>query len=77
LHTLAYIRLFVKWVYFVEESHNSFFLIAPGKVDATGSVLMIEHMERPGKMQKTEQYTVYRIGKPATTHDEEGRGKVQ
>jgi hypothetical protein len=38
---------------------------------------MIEHMERPGKMQKTEQYTVYRIGKPATTHDEEGRGKVQ
>jgi hypothetical protein len=40
-------------------------------LDAGGSVLMIEHMEKTGKIQKTEQYNVYRIGNSVTTKEEE------
>jgi hypothetical protein len=29
---------------------------------------MTEHMEKSGRMEKTENYNVYRIGKPASTH---------
>jgi hypothetical protein len=31
---------------------------------------MIEHMERTGKIEKIEQYNVYRIGKSATIQEE-------
>jgi hypothetical protein len=44
-------------------------LISTGKLDAGGSVLMIEQMEKTGKIEKTEDYHVYRIGKPATTQN--------
>ena len=37
-------------------------LISPGKLDAGESVLMIEHMEKTGKIEKTEQWHAYRIG---------------
>jgi hypothetical protein len=36
-------------------------LISTGKLDAGESVLMIEHMEKGGKMEKTGDYNVYRI----------------
>jgi hypothetical protein len=42
-------------------------LIATGKLDAGGSVLMIEHMERTGKIEKTEQWHAYRIGNSSTS----------
>jgi hypothetical protein len=35
-------------------------LIATGKLDAGGSVLMIEHMEKIGEIEHTEHYHVYR-----------------
>jgi hypothetical protein len=35
-------------------------LIATGKLDAGASVLMIEHMEKIGKIEQTENYHVYR-----------------
>jgi hypothetical protein len=41
-------------------------LISTGKLDAGGSVLMIEHMEKTGKIEKTEHYNVYRRRKPAS-----------
>jgi hypothetical protein len=37
---------------------------------------MIEHMEKTGKIDKTEHYNVYRIGKPDTTKEEEGGSKL-
>lgn len=46
-------------------------LIATGKLDAGGSVLMIEHMIKTGKIEKTRDYNVYRIGKPVPTKEEE------
>jgi hypothetical protein len=46
-------------------------LISTGKLDAGGSVLMIEQMERTGKIEKTGDYNIYRIGKLTTK--EEGR----
>jgi hypothetical protein len=36
-------------------------LISTGKLDAGGSVLMIEHMEKIGRIEKTERYNIYRI----------------
>ena len=36
-------------------------LIATGKLDAGGSVLMIEHMEKTGKIEKIGDYNIYRI----------------
>ena len=42
-------------------------LISTGKLDARGSVLMIEHMEKTGKIEKTGDYNLYRMGKPVTT----------
>ena len=45
-------------------------LISTGKLDAGESVLMIEHMEKSGKIEKTADYNVYMIGKPVTTKDE-------
>ena len=44
-------------------------LISTGKLDAGGSVLMIEHMEKSGKIEKTGDYNVYKIGKPAITQE--------
>jgi hypothetical protein len=46
-------------------------LISTGKLDAGGSVLMIEHMERTGKIKKTKEYNAYRIGNSVTTKEEE------
>jgi hypothetical protein len=46
-------------------------LISTGKLDAGGSVLMIEHMVRTDRIKKTEHYNVYRIGKPFPTKEEE------
>ena len=36
-------------------------LISTGKLDAGESVLMIEHMEKIGEIEKTGDYNVYRI----------------
>jgi hypothetical protein len=36
-------------------------LISTGELDAGGSVLMIEHMEKTGKIEQTEDYHVYRM----------------
>jgi hypothetical protein len=41
-------------------------LISTGKFDAGGSVLIIEPTEKDGKIMMTENYNIYRIGKPAT-----------
>jgi hypothetical protein len=46
-------------------------LISTGKFYAGEAVLMIEHMEKTGKIEKTEDYNVYRIGKSVTTKEEE------
>jgi hypothetical protein len=45
-------------------------LISTGKFYAGEAVLMIEHMEKIGKIEKTGDYNVYRIGKSATTKEE-------
>jgi hypothetical protein len=52
-------------------------LISTGKLDAGGSVLMIEHMEKTGKIEKTGDYNVYRIGKPSLTEEEEEWGNMR
>ena len=36
-------------------------LISTGKLDAGESVLMIEHMEKAGKIEKTQNYNIYKI----------------
>ena len=49
-------------------------LISTGKLDAGESVLMIEHMEKTGKIEKTKEYNVYKIarpGPPSTNEKEE------
>ena len=46
-------------------------LISTGKLDAGKSVLMIDHMVKTGKIEKTGDYNVYRIGKPVTTKEDE------
>jgi hypothetical protein len=48
-------------------------LISTGRVDAGGSVLMIQHMEKSGKIEQTEHYHVYRIKMPAVTREEDMR----
>jgi hypothetical protein len=45
-------------------------LISTGKFYAGEAVLMIEHMEKIGRIEKTEQYNVYKIGKLVTTKQE-------
>jgi hypothetical protein len=46
-------------------------LISSGKLDTGASVLMIEHMEKTGKIEKTGGYNVYKIRKlPATREGE-------
>ena len=45
-------------------------LISTGKFYAGEAVLMIEHMEKIGRIEKTEQYNVYIIGKLVTTKQE-------
>ena len=44
-------------------------LISTGKLDAGATVLMIDHMEKTGKIEKTENYNIYKIGKSASTQD--------
>ena len=51
-------------------------LISIGKFYAEEAVLMIEHMEKIGKIEKTEDYNVYRIIKSVTTK-EEGWGNMR
>jgi hypothetical protein len=46
-------------------------LISTGEFYAGEAVLIIEHMERTGKIEKTEQYDVYRVWKPAPAIEEE------
>ena len=46
-------------------------LISTGRLDAGGSVLMIEHMIKTGKIEQTENYHVYRIKMPAAIKEEE------
>ena len=48
-------------------------LISTGKLDAGGSVLMIEHMVKTGKIEHTEHYHVYRIKMPSATKEEDMR----
>jgi hypothetical protein len=45
-------------------------LISTGKFYAGEAVLMIEHMEKTGKIEKTEHYNIYKIGKSFTTKQE-------
>ena len=46
-------------------------LISTDKLDVGESVLMIEHMEKIGKIEKTGDYTIYKIGNlPATREGE-------
>jgi len=45
-------------------------LISTGKLDAGESVLMIEHMEKTGKIEKTENYNIYRIGKSVAAKED-------
>jgi hypothetical protein len=52
-------------------------LISTGKLDAGGSVLMIEHMEKTGKIEKTEGYNIYKIGKSVATKEEEEWGNMR
>ena len=42
-------------------------LVSTGKLDAGGSVLMIERMEKIGEIQQTEEYHVY-IRKISASH---------
>ena len=51
-------------------------LISTGKFYAGEAGLMIEHMEKIGKIEKTEEYNVYKIGK-SVTKKEEGCGNMQ
>ncbi|HJT47945.1 MAG TPA: hypothetical protein VJ729_07155 [Nitrososphaeraceae archaeon] len=46
-------------------------LISTGKLDAGESVLMIEHMEKTGKIEKTGDYNIYKMGNPSTTKEDE------
>jgi hypothetical protein len=46
-------------------------LISTGKLDAGESVLMIEHMEKTDKIEKTGDYNVYKIGKSVTAKEDE------
>jgi hypothetical protein len=52
-------------------------LISTGKLDAGESVLMIEHMEKTGKIEKTGDYNIYRIGNPVTTKEDEDWANMQ
>jgi hypothetical protein len=73
----------VFWCVFKElaNEHNGFVsydllqggLISTGRLDAGGSVLMIEHMEKTGKIEQTERYHVYRIKMAAATKEEDMR----
>jgi hypothetical protein len=46
-------------------------LISTGKLDAGTSVLMIDHIEKDGKIEKSGDYNVYKIGNlPATREGE-------
>jgi hypothetical protein len=47
-------------------------MISTWKFYAGEAVLMIEHMEKIGKIEKTENYNAYRIGNSVTTKEEEG-----
>ena len=46
-------------------------LISTGKLAAGESVLMIEHMEKTGKIEKTGGYNVYKIGKSVNAKEDE------
>ena len=46
-------------------------LISTGKFYAGDAVLMIEHMEKIGNIEKTEDYHVYRKKMPSATKEEE------
>jgi hypothetical protein len=46
-------------------------LLSTGKFYAGEAVLMIEHMDKIGKIEQTEHYHVYRIKIPAATKEEE------
>jgi hypothetical protein len=52
-------------------------LISTGKLDAGGSVLIIEHMEKTGKIEKTEGYNIYKIGKSVATKEEGEWGNIR
>ena len=52
-------------------------LISTGKLDSGESVLMIEHMEKSGKIEKTGDYNVYKMGNPATIKEDEDWANMQ
>ena len=66
------------WHVFNDLSKNNDFydklqerLISTGKLDAGTSVLMIDHIEKDGKIEKSGDYNVYKIGNlPATREGE-------
>jgi hypothetical protein len=69
------------WRVFKEVAHNGLVsydllqggLISTGKFYAGEAVLMIEHMVKTGKIEQTESYNIYRIGKPSVTKKEDMR----
>jgi hypothetical protein len=46
-------------------------LISTGKLDAGESVLMIEYMEKTGKIEKTGDYNIYKICKSVNAKEDE------
>jgi hypothetical protein len=46
-------------------------LISTGKFYAGDAVLMIEHMVKTGKIEKTKNYNIYKIGKLLATREGE------
>ncbi len=52
-------------------------LLSTGKFYAGDAVLMIEHMVKIGKIEKTENYNIYKIGKSVTTNKDEERSNMR
>jgi hypothetical protein len=51
-------------------------LISTGKFYAGEAVLMIDHIEKIGKIEKTEGYNIYKIGKSVATKEEQEWGNM-
>jgi hypothetical protein len=52
-------------------------LISTGKLDAGESVLMIEHMEKTGNIEKTENYNIYKIGNSVAAKEHAERSDMR
>jgi hypothetical protein len=68
----------VFWRVFNDQPKNNDFydklqerLISTGKLDAGTSVLMIDHIEKTGKIEKTGDYNIYKKSKSISTKKDE------